>query len=89
MPTPTGGAFFLFAWGLGAYYISRGHVEHASAPLRSRTHTTHCWQPPAVVPPQEDQEGDQETPDNTERLPPPVAQYLPLRRAMTNNVRIR
>jgi hypothetical protein len=55
-------------FGLGAYYISRGHAEHASAPLRSRTHTTHCWQPPAVVPPQEDQEGNQGTPDNTERL---------------------
>jgi hypothetical protein len=33
---------------LGAYYISRGHAEHAFAPLRSRTHTTHCWHPPAV-----------------------------------------
>jgi hypothetical protein len=73
--------FFGFFFRLGAYYISsRGHAEHAFAPLRSRTHTTHCWQPPAVcccllsvVPPQEqeDQEGDQEPPHphNTERLP--------------------
>jgi hypothetical protein len=54
---------------LGGCELSKGHAEHAPAPPRSRTHTTHCWQPPAAVPPQEDQEGAQELPDNTERLP--------------------
>ena len=36
----------------------RCHAEHAFAPLRSRTPTTHCWQPPAVVPPQEEERLD-------------------------------
>jgi hypothetical protein len=51
-------------------YISRVRAEHASAPLRSRTRTTHWWQPPALcVPLQEGQVGVQESPHNTEGLP--------------------
>jgi hypothetical protein len=58
------GVFF----GLGGYYISRVRAEHASAPLRSRTRTTHWWQPPASAL-QEGQEREQEVPHNTKHLP--------------------
>jgi hypothetical protein len=35
--------FMFFFFFLGDYYISRVRAEHASAPLRSRTRTTHWW----------------------------------------------
>jgi hypothetical protein len=45
-------------------------MGNASAPLRSRTRTTHWLQPPALcVPLQEGQVGVQESPHNTEGLP--------------------
>jgi hypothetical protein len=51
---------------------SRVRAEHAFGALRSRTRTTHWWQPPALcVPLQEGQQvRNQETPHNTEGLPP-------------------
>ena len=54
----------------GDYYISRARAEPAFGALRSRTRTTHWWQPPALcVPLQEGQVGVQESPHNTEGLP--------------------
>jgi hypothetical protein len=59
--------------GICDYCISRARAEPASAPLRSRTRTTHWWLPHVSclsVSPQEDQvrASEQELPHNTEGL---------------------
>jgi hypothetical protein len=46
---PAGGPGFFCLGDYYIIYIIRARAEHASAPLRSRTRTTHWWQPPALV----------------------------------------
>jgi hypothetical protein len=59
---------FFPAW--AGYDISRARAEPAFGEPRSRTRTTHWWQPPAFCAPlQEGQVGVQEPPHNTEGLP--------------------
>jgi hypothetical protein len=57
-------------WGPGDYYISGARAEPAFGALRSRTRTTHWWQPPDLsLPPAGGPSGVQEPPRNTEGLP--------------------